>query len=321
MNTVRRGLLKLFGVGVAGSTSLESGVAATNRQDDDSEGDDETRDEGEDEDTIDWEAVGEAIGKQGEQKDGGVYKVSFPRTDLDVCTQGVTIEPALALGSWAAFKEVDDGETLVLGDLVLTGEEYNDVIGELQEGGIRQTAIHKHLPDLTTPAWWTHIKGTGDPVEMAETINNALSVTGTPMEDDSGSGAGDLPLDTDRLDEIIGYEGESSDGVYKYSVGLDYSVETEGVEVPSPMGAALPLGFQPVGDGRAAINGDFAMRAEEVNPVLRTLRDHGIEVVSLHNHMLAEEPRLFFAHFWAVDDATRLAEGLRAALDEVDTAR
>lgn len=305
MNTPRRNVLKLLGAGTVLGTSLGSGIAAADTQDGDG---------------INWDEVGEAIGKEGERKEDDVYKIEFPRTDLEVSAQDVEIEPALALGSWVGFTQMNESETLLLGDLVLTEDEYNQALSTLQEGGIQQTAIHKHLPDLSTPLWWTHIEGIGDPVELAQTINDALAETDTPMEESGDSEEADLALDTDQLDEIIGHEGEVDSGVYKYSIGLDQSVTTEGVEVPTSMGTATVLGFQPLGDGQAAINGDFAMIADEVNPVIRALRENGIQAVSLHNHMLEEEPQLFFMHFWATDDATTLAEGLRAALDENDSA-
>lgn len=272
--------------------------------------------------TIDWQAVGQAIGKQGELKEGCVYSVGWPRTDLNVTSEGVLIDPALALGSHAEFFAVGESEVILRGDLVLTEEESDRVISKLQEGGVGQTAIHKHLPDLSRPIWWTHIAGRGDPVEIARTINAALELTGTPMESAGGcSESGGFPLDTERLDDIMGSKGKVDGGVYKYSIPYGKQVTIDGVAVPPAMGTAMPLNFQPTGDGTAAINGDFIMMAEEVNSVIRALRNNDIRVVSLHNHFLTDEPRLFFMHFWATDDATKLTKGLRAALDETDTAK
>lgn len=306
MPTPRRNVLKLFGTGTVLSAGLGTGTATAENQDGDS---------------IDWDTVGEAIGKKGERKKGGVYKVTFPRTDLSVSTHDVTIKPALSFTSWAAFKQIQDGKALVLGDLVLTGDMYNEVISTLQEGEVEQTAIHKHLPDLSTPIWWTHIKGTGDPVEMAKTINNGLTKTETPMEAAGSGDAEGIDLNTDKLDKIIGSKGKIDNGVYKYSIGLTQSVTTEDVELPSAMGTAIALGFQPLGNGKAAINGDFVMTAKEVNPVIRALRENDIQVVSLHNHMLEEDPRLLFMHFWATGDATTLAKGLREGLDRATSAK
>jgi hypothetical protein len=268
---------------------------------------------------IDWDAVGQAIGKEGELRDGGVYRVSFPRSDLDVTSAGVKIEPSLSLGSYAAFVPMENGEAMVMGDLVLTEDELNPVISSLQENGLRQTAVHKHLLEQDPPIWWQHFEGAGDPVELARAINEALSQTGTPMEA-SKSEPKDLGLDTARLDEIIGRKGENTGSTYNFSIPRAEPITVDGMEIPASAGIATVINFQPTGDGQAAINGDFVMTADEVDPVIEALRENGIEVVSLHNHMLDEEPRLFYMHFWANDDAEKLARGFRAALDETDAA-
>jgi hypothetical protein len=271
---------------------------------------------------FDWQAVDEAMGLAGEVQDGGVYKFSLPRSDLQVTSGGVEIKPGFALGSWVAFKPAGEGmQVMVMGDLVLTEDEYNSVIASLQESGIGQTAVHKHLPDESPAIWWTHIEAEGNPVELAQTIRTALEQTGTPLEVSSGGGEQELGFDIAQLDEIMGRQGNASGGIYKFSVPHAGAITARGTEIPASMGTAIALNFQPTGEGQAAINGDFVMTADEVNPVIQALREHDIQVVSLHNHMLTEEPRLFFMHFWAVGDAAELAEGLRAALDQVDTAQ
>ena len=271
--------------------------------------------------SVDWDAVGEAMGKEGEQMAGDVYRINMPRSDLSVTSQGVDIKPGLALGSYAAFKQTGENEAMVMGDLVLTEDEYNPVIDRLQEGGIEQTAIHKHLLDESPAIWWTHIHGQGDPVELAQTIRAALDLSGTPLSASGGGSSEDLGLDTQQLDDIIGHTGKSEGGIYKYNIGRAEEVTTEdGTSLNAPMGVATALNFQPTGEGQAAINGDFVMTAEEVNPVIRALRQNGIKVVTLHNHGLDEEPRLFYMHFWANDDAATLAQGLRAALDQTNSA-
>ena len=269
---------------------------------------------------IDWETVGQAVGKEGELMAGDVYRINLPRGDLNVTSGGVTIQPGFALGSYTAFKQTGDDEALVMGDLVLTEEEYNRVISRLQEGGIEQTAVHKHLLEESPAIWWTHIHGQGEPVEMAETIRAALDLTGTPLSGGGGSGSQDLGIDTGRLDEILGHTGRTDGGIYKYNIGRAESVTLHGTELNPPLGVATVLNFQPTGNGNAAINGDFVMTEKEVNPVIRALRENGIEVVSLHNHTLDEEPRLFYMHFWANDDAETLARGLRVALNETNSA-
>lgn len=272
--------------------------------------------------TIDWQAVDEAMGVKGEMQEGNVYKFTMPRADLQVTSSGVDIDPNLSLGSWLAFKPLEDAtdQVLMMGDLVLTEEEYNSVISQLQEGGIGQTAIHKHLLDSSPPIWWTHVVGQGNPTELANAVHTALEQTGTPL---GASGGGNQPqnlgLDTAQLDEIIGHQGKASGGVYKYSIPHAGTITARGTEIPASMGTAVALGFQPMGNGQVAINGDFVMTEDEVNPVIEALRNNNIMVVSLHNHMLTEEPRLFFMHFWQVGDPAELARGLRAALNQVET--
>jgi hypothetical protein len=271
--------------------------------------------------STDWDEVGQAIGKDGKVMKGNVYRVDLPRSDLNVTSQGVEIKPALSLGSYTAFKDMGDGNAMVMGDLVLTEDEYNKVISRLQEGGIGQTAVHKHLLQESPAIWWTHIQGKGDPVDMAKTINSALKLTGTPFKDSGSSESEDLGFDTSQLDQIIGHTGTTQGGVYKYSIGRADSVTQDGVELPPATGVSTALNFQPTGGGKAAINGDFAMTQDEVEPVIQALRENDIQVVSLHNHMLNEEPRIFFMHFWANDDAQKLAQGLRAALDKTNSAK
>src|SRR5918911_4350866 len=271
--------------------------------------------------SLDWDAVGQAMGKEGKLMKGDVYRIDLPRSDLKVTSQGVDIKPALSLGSYLAFKDMGGGQAMVMGDLVLTEDEYNKVISKLQEGGIGQTAVHKHLLQESPAIWWTHIHGTGDPVAMAKSIRSALDLTGTPLTQSSSSESTDMGFDTSQLDQIIGHTGTTQGGVYKYSIGRADSVSEDGMELPAPMGISTALNFQPTGGGKAAINGDFAMTQDEVEPVIQALRDNDIQVVTLHNHMLNEEPRIFFMHFWANDDAQKLAQGLRAALDKTNSAK
>src|SRR4051794_15667202 len=271
--------------------------------------------------STDWETVGQTVGKEGKLMKGDVYRIDLPRSDLKVTSQGVDIKPALSLGSYTAFKDMGSGNAMVMGDLVLTEDEYNKVISKLQEGGIGQTAVHKHLLQESPAIWWTHIQGKGDRVDMAKTINSALGLTGTPFKDSGSSESTDLGFDTSQLDQTIGHTGMTQGGVYKYSIGRADSVTEEGMELPAAMGISTALNFQPTSQGKAAINGDFAMTQNEVEPVIQALRDNDIQVVTLHNHMLNEEPRIFFMHFWANDDAQKLAQGLRAALDKTNSAK
>jgi hypothetical protein len=269
-------------------------------------------------DKADWQPVERALGVSGSIEPGDVYKVSLPRSDLEVIADGVQIKPSFALGSWLAFKQAGD-HAMVMGDLVLTADEVNPVISKLEEGGIQVTALHHHLDNLTPDVLFMHVGGEGDPVELAKTLHAGFAVSKTPLGEASAKAVPEkLPLGTAELDQIIGRQGKASGGVYHFTVARAEQVTEAGMAIPPSMGTATAINFQPTGGGKAAITGDFVMTAKEVNPVMRALREQGIQVTALHNHMLEEEPRLFFMHFWANDDAQKLARGLRAALDQMN---
>jgi hypothetical protein len=270
---------------------------------------------------IDWKQVGDALGKAGAAQPDGVYRVGLPRSDLKVTLDGVQIKPGFALGSWLAFEPAGDS-AMVMGDLVLTHDEVNPVMKSLVENGIEITALHNHLLRSSPATMYMHIEGHGEPVKLAATLHTALALSGTPFAAPSASGAAQtIDLDTAKLDGIIGQKGKVNGGVYQVTVPRAEPVSDGGMVVSRSMGTGIAINFEPTGGGKAAITGDFVLTASEVNPVLLALREHGIEVTALHNHMLNEEPRLFFMHFWANDDAAKLATGLRAALDRVNVAK
>jgi hypothetical protein len=264
--------------------------------------------------------VEQALGRAGTLMPGDVYKVSFPRSDLTVTLDGVTIKPALALGSWTAFKEIGDGHVMTMGDLVLLESEVTPVMDALQKGGIEQSALHNHLIGESPHVMYMHFDGHGDAAKLALTLHDALALTKTPMgpapPPPSTPPSVDLP--TADLDRIIGRPGKIAGGTYQFAVPRAEKIMEHGAEVPPSMGMAIPLNFQPAGNGRAAVTGDFVLLASEVNPVIRILRRGGIAVTAIHSHMLEETPRLFFMHFWANDDAKKLAKTLRAALDAMN---
>ena len=265
----------------------------------------------------DWKPVEHALGKAGSVQPGDVYKVSLPRSDLQVTVDGVTVKAPLALGSWVAFKKAG-GMTMVMGDLVLTEDEVTPVLTKLQEGGVEQTALHNHLLHESPGVMYMHISAMGDAVKIAKAIHDALLLSKTPFvaPAPAGNQSQDLGIDTKQLDQIIGQNGKVNGGVYQFSVPRAEKIMDNDMEVPPSMGVAHAINFQPTGGGKAAITGDFVLIASEVNPVIRALRDNGIQVSAVHSHMLAASPRLFFMHFWANDDALKLARGIRAALDK-----
>jgi hypothetical protein len=268
----------------------------------------------------DWQDVEQALGRAGTLLPSDVYKVSFPRSDLTVVLDGVTIKPALALGSWAAFKEIGGGHVMAMGDLVLLESEVTPVMDALQKGGIDQSALHNHLIGESPHVMYMHFDGHGDATTLARTLHDALALTKTPMgpAPPPPSTPPSIDLPTADLDRIIGRPGKIAGGTYQFAVPRAEKITEHGTEVPPSMGMAIPLNFQPTGNGRAAVTGDFVLLASEVNPVIRVLRHGGIAVTAIHSHMLEETPRLFFMHFWAVDDATKVATTLRGALDAMN---
>lgn len=263
----------------------------------------------------DWQAVSDALGRRGKLSNGTVYRVSFPRSDLTVTSKGVQIEPGLALGSYAAFARYPDGTTMAMGDLVVAEEELQRVTSGLQDNGISQTAVHKHLLEHTPPVWWTHFEAEGpNPAALAGGIRAALDETATPPATGSAPSA-PIDLDTAAIDAALRAEGSAEGGIYKFSFAREETVTMHGRVLPPAMGVTTAINFQPTGGGRAAINGDFAMTAGEVQNVIQALRAGGIEIVELHNHALADQPQLFYMHFWADDDATVLAQTLGQAVD------
>jgi Domain of Unknown Function (DUF1259) len=266
---------------------------------------------------IDWQKVDDVLGRK-PAVTGDVHRYGFPRTDLSVTLDGVAIKPALALGGWVAFKPAHDA-AMIMGDLVLLETEINPVMAKLIEGGLDITAVHNHLLRANPATFYMHVGGHGDPVKMATVIHEALSASKTPLSTPAAATpAPSVDLNTAQLDQIIGTKGQPNSGVYQFGVPRRGQV-TEGampIIPPGPMGLATAINFQPTGDGKAAITGDFVLVGKEVNPVIRALRSNGIEVTAVHSHMLDEQSRLFFMHFWANDDAEKLAHGLRAALDE-----
>lgn len=269
---------------------------------------------------IDWKGVDAAMGRPSVAQPGDVHRFNFPRGDMRVTAAGVPINPALALGGWVAMKAANGG-VVAMGDLVLADAEVTPVVSALQAGGIEQTAIHHHLLHESPRVYYVHIHGHGDPVKLATSIRNAVALTKAPPPSPPAPTTADLALDTAAVAAALGHSGRVNGGVYQVSVPRAETIRDGDFEVPPSMGLGTAINFQPTGGGKAAITGDFVMIASEVNPVIRALRDGGIEVTALHNHMLTEEPRLFFMHFWANDDAGKLAKALRTAIDKTNSKR
>jgi len=267
-----------------------------------------------------WDPVAKALGRSGSEMPGGVYRVGLGRSDLSVTIDGVQVRPTLALGSYLAFQKAGSGEAMVMGDLVLLHEEVNPVMKKLIDGGIDITALHNHVLRSSPATMYMHFSGHGDPVRLATVLRDALSESKTPLAAPAAGSPPPIDLDTGAIEATLRAKGSANAGVYGFNIPRGDRVTDAGMEIPVAAGSGIVINFQPTGSGKAAITGDFVLTAKEVNPVLKALRDNGIEVTALHSHMLEEEPRLFFMHFWANDDAQKLAKGLRAALDRVKLA-
>jgi hypothetical protein len=267
---------------------------------------------------VDWQKIDETLGRKATIT-ADVHRYGFPRSDLAVNLDGVAIKPGLALGGWVAFKPMQGGSVIAMGDLVLLEQEISPVMLKMVSSGLEVTAIHNHLLRASPATFYMHIAAHGDPIKIAAALRDGLAESKTPLSTAASSSTPPtIELDTGELDRIIGGKGNVNGGVYQVGVARREPITEAGMPMspPAPLGLATGINFQPTGGGKAAITGDFVLTGEEVNPVLKTLRTNGIEVTALHSHMIGEQPRLFFMHFWANDDAVKLARGLRAALDK-----
>jgi hypothetical protein len=266
----------------------------------------------------DWSVV-DTILTRSAAVSGDVHRYGLPRSDLNVSVDGVALKPAFALGGWLAFEPMGDA-TMMMGDLVLTESEINPVMEKLLAEGVEVTALHNHLLRANPPTFYMHVSGQGDPADLARKVRDALEVSRTPFDvkptADTAASSG-FSFDTAKVEAAIGFKGRANGGVYQFGIPRSDNIKMQGMSIPPAMGTAIATNFQPTGDGKAAITGDFVALESEVEPLIRALRENGIEVTAIHNHMISEEPRAFFVHFWANDDAVKLANGLHAALKTV----
>ena len=268
---------------------------------------------------LDTAKIDQALGRSG-QKLADVYKVGFPRTDLHVLVHGVAIKPGFALGSWAAFSGTNDN-AMVMGDLVLLQDEVNPVMKKLRAAGFEITAVHNHLLDESPRLMYMHYMGHGPAEQIASSLRAALAYSRTPLGKPAAvpAGASVSPTWVKTVEDTVGRKGGFNGGVLSFGVPRADAVTMSGMTVAPSEGVAESINFQEAGAGNVATTGDFVLTAEEVNPVISALEEHHVSVTALHSHMLTEQPRLFFMHFWAVGSPEAVAAGIKAALSHVYT--
>ena len=264
----------------------------------------------------DWSIVDTILTRTGAIS-GDVHRYGLPRSDLNVSLDGVALKPGFALGGWVAFEAMGD-KSMMMGDLVLTETEINPVMSKLLSEGLQVTALHNHLLRANPPTFYMHVAATGDPAQLARLVRTALEESKTPFDvkppPEAVAASAAIDFDTAKVDAAIGHKGKANGGVYQFGIPRADSIKMDGMSVPGAMGTGIAINFQPTGAGKAAITGDFVALSSELNPLITALRDNGVEVTAIHNHMVGEDPRAFFIHFWANDDAVKLAKGLGAAL-------
>ncbi|HEX8948840.1 MAG TPA: DUF1259 domain-containing protein [Dissulfurispiraceae bacterium] len=265
----------------------------------------------------DTQKIDAIFGRSGAMIDD-VYKFTFPRTDLKVGVDSLVLEPAAGLTSWVAFKTLGGGTSMATGDLVLLESEVYPVTRTLIAEGIGITAIHNHLFGTTPNIMYLHFSGTGDAARIADSLRKALASTMTPLGAQPQAAAS--TIDWAEVESIIGVKGQHTGNVDTITIPRADTVTENGTILQPAMGTGITLYFQMAGS-KCATTGDFVLIADEVNPVIKVLTDNNITVTALHNHMLREEPRLFYLHFWGFDDPGKVARALSFALDRINAKR
>src|SRR5438874_5649197 len=269
----------------------------------------------------DYQEVLKIVGKTGDYK-SNVLKVNIPRNDLHVKVAGYALPTPFGFGGWFAMTKGDGGEEVVMGDLVLTQDEVNPVMSSLLEHGLEVTALHNHFFWEEPRIFFMHIHGHGKAVELANQIKPAIDLIGHAKPTESGSSPKPATekqgaLDTDRIAKNVGHAGEQTVPWYKFTVGRDdLDVKEMGAAINARMGLNTWAAFVGTNDD-AAVAGDVAMLESEVNPTLKALRSHGLDVVAIHHHMLNTKPEIIFLHYWGRGPADKLATGFKAAVDEL----
>jgi hypothetical protein len=269
----------------------------------------------------DYAGVLKTLGKQGDFKDN-VLKVNIPRNDLKVSVEGVATPTAFGFGGWVAMEKATGGMDVLMGDLVLTEAEVNPVMSALLQNGIDVTALHNHFFFESPRLFFMHVHGHGTAAELATKLQPALALIGKSPQPASGPAGRAITgtLNTMQIARIIGHQGDQNGQVYKITIGRDdLAIKEMGATINARMGLNTWAAFYG-SDADAVVAGDIAMRDSEVQPVLKALRANGINVVAIHQHMLATQPTVYFLHYWGTGSAQKLATGVKAAFDQTGKA-
>jgi hypothetical protein len=262
-----------------------------------------------------WLKVENAFGVKGNLEDG-IFEVKFPRTDLDVALQNIPLHTGFAVTSEVDF-QMHENKALMIGELALVNSEVEGVLKKMGDNGITVTAIHNHLMNENPPIMWIHFMGDGDPVVLAEKFRDVLTATATPMAIDLSAHIQGAQTNWSVVENVMGMKGETGDdGVFHLAIPRADKIRMNGIELLPGMGAQVEIDMEML-DTKAAVTGELALLASEVNPVISALRDNNIAVTALHSHTLAEEPRLFYVHFFGYDTPKNLARELLPALAKI----
>lgn len=269
--------------------------------------------------SLDAAAISQAAGVKATTQKDGVVKIGWSRSDVPVTVDGVRLPPAAGLGSWAAFAPMGNHRAMVMGDTVVFEDEVDAAMDAAFAHGLNVTALHNHFFYDQPKVYFMHIEGEGSATALASDVKavwDAIKAVRAAHPQPAEGFGGPVPkpgkIDTQMLTKIVGHPAEANNGSPKITIGT--AGHMRGHMIGASMGLTTWAAFSG-SDDLAAMDGDFIMRADEVQPVLRALRKAGIHIVALHNHMIGTQPEFYFTHFWGKGKAADLARGFRAALD------
>lgn len=270
--------------------------------------------------SLDTAAIEQITGLKGTfSKEENVFKVTKPRTDIKVQIDHWPAPPFMGLTSWAAFTPASGSNVMVMGDIVLFEDEVNPVMSAALDAGLDVTALHNHFFFDRPKVYFMHIGGTGPVDQIAAGVKQVLAAvtdiraaTPAPAAEFPGQIAGKNAITAEPIEAVFGVKGQADEGMYKVVIGRVATMH--GVKIGNQMGVNTWAAFAG-SDDQAVVDGDFVMTEDELQPVLKTMRAGGINIVAIHQHMTHEQPRYLFLHYWGKGRAADLAKVVKQALD------